>query len=75
MGGAMDWFWVVGFLVIVLGLVVLGKLILDLLKKVRGDDDIDYIYDIIGLVLSSPEGETKRRLSELEAVMHFRPRV
>jgi hypothetical protein len=62
----MDWFCGVGFLAVVLGLVVLGKLLLDLLKKVRGDDDLDFLYDIIGLVLSSLEGETRRRLSELE---------
>ena len=43
----MDWFWGVGFLVVVLGLVVLGKLILDLLKKVRGDDDLDGTNGII----------------------------
>ena len=49
----------------VLGLVVLGKLILDLLERVRRDDDLDSLYDIIGLVLSSLEGETVRRLSGL----------
>ena len=63
----MEWFWGVGLLAIAFILIVLGKQIYKLSKRVHEEDgELELLFEIIDLVLTALEKETKRRLSELE---------